>query len=64
MANDDDDDLIVGRKAIANGLGCSEKTVTRLYKAGKLPRVFKLSGETSPLKITVKNLQKLRRGAP
>ncbi len=55
-------DIIIGRKAIANQLGCSEKTVTRLYKAGKLPKVFKLAGETSPLKITVKNLQKLRKG--
>lgn len=55
-------DLVVGRKAIAHELGCSEKTVTRLYNAGRLPKVFKIAGETSPLKITVKDLQKMRQG--
>ena len=54
-------DLVIGRKAIANELGCDERTVTRLYQAGKLPRAFKL-GRTSPLKIAVKDLQKIRQG--
>jgi hypothetical protein len=52
--------VIIGRKAIAHELGCSTKTVTRLYRAGQLPKVFKIAGSTSPLKITVKDLQKLR----
>lgn len=56
-------DLLVGRKAIANALGCSEKTVTRLRRANKLPGAFKL-GKTSPLKITERDLQKLRRRRP
>lgn len=54
-------DLVIGRKAIANELGCSERTVTRLYNARKLPKAFKL-GKTSPLKIAAKDLQKLRQG--
>lgn len=54
-------ELVIGRKAIAHEIGCCERTVTRLYRAGKLPKAFKL-GETSPLKISAKDLRKLRQG--
>ena len=48
-------------KQIADRLGCSTKTVSRRYHAGKLPGAFKLS-RTSPIKIVERDLQKYIRG--
>lgn len=47
-------------KQIATELSCSEKTVSRMYAAGRLPGAYKLNGKTSPLMIAAKDLQKLR----
>jgi hypothetical protein len=55
------DALVAGRSAIAAELGCSERTVTRLYAAGKLKKAFKI-GRTSPIKIGRVDLERLKKG--
>lgn len=48
-------------KEIAARIGCCEKTVYRLYGAGKLHGAFKLS-RTSPIRISERDLSKFLRG--
>lgn len=43
--------LLVGAAAIAERAGCSERTIRRDYKAGRLPGAFKTGGRTSPIKL-------------
>lgn len=51
---------ILHTKEIAAELGCSKKTVSRRYHAGKLGGAFKL-GRTSPIKISERDLQRLKK---
>jgi predicted DNA-binding transcriptional regulator AlpA len=51
-------DRVLHTKQIAAKLGCSSKTVLRLYKAGSLPGAFKVAGRGSPLKMSEADLQK------
>lgn len=56
------DDLVISRKRLAGMLGCSEKTISRRFGRGDLPGCFKIGGRTSPLKMTRKSLDRVRRG--
>lgn len=58
------DSIIISRKRLAARLGCSEKTVSRMFHRGDLPGCFKVGGRTAPLRITAKNFDRLlnRRG--
>lgn len=47
-------------KQIAAELGCSEKTIRRMFKAGELPGAFKLRGRSSPIKVPAESILKLR----
>lgn len=55
-------DIIVSRKRIAEQLGCSVKTVSRMFAAGRLPAAWKIGGRPAPIKITKKALEKAKRG--
>lgn len=54
-----DDALIISRKRLANRMGCSEKTVSRMFGRGDLPGCIKLGGRTAPLRMTEKSMDKL-----
>ena len=49
-----------GSKAIAKALGCSDRTVRRMAKDGRLP-AFKTGAGTSPLRVERKALAQMRR---
>lgn len=55
-------DRLLCAKEIAARLGCSERTVSRMYSSGKLPKAVKLNGKTSPIKIRERDLKKVLRG--
>lgn len=46
-------------KQIAERLGCSTKTVSRCYHAGKLPGAIKM-GVRSPIRISEAGLRKIK----
>ena len=52
---------IVGASAIARRLGCSSRTVLRYYGSGRLP-AQKLGGPTSPLRISLKEIEAFKAG--
>jgi hypothetical protein len=57
--------FLVGATGIARALGCSAKTVTRVFHAGQLTGAFKLPGRgrNTPIRISRHDLAKLRNGA-
>ncbi|AQZ50542.1 helix-turn-helix domain-containing protein [Martelella mediterranea] len=50
----------LGVNEIAAELGCSERTVRRLYKNGTLP-AYKAGGRTSPIRMDRKALAQLKK---
>lgn len=50
---------ILVTKEIADRLKCSDKTVSRMFKNGKLNGAFKLGRNTSSIRITEDNLSKV-----
>lgn len=52
-------DIIISRKRIAEMLGCSVKTVSRMNARGDLPGCIKIGGRSAPLRMTAKNFDKL-----
>ncbi|GAA5664526.1 hypothetical protein Brsp07_03018 [Brucella sp. NBRC 14130] len=50
---------ILVTKEIASRLGCSERTVKRMFQAGKLPGAFKLGERGSPVKMSEGHLHRL-----
>lgn len=52
-------------KEVAFRMGCTEETVRRWYREGKLPGAVKIGGPTSPIIISERRLRlimKKRRG--
>lgn len=52
-------DILVGIKQIAARLGVSTRTVQRWHERGKLPGAYKPGGQTSPLRIDARKLDRL-----
>ncbi len=52
---------IMTRKQIAHELDVSEKTVSRLFKQGRLPGAYKLGGETSAIRMKRADLSRVGR---
>lgn len=53
-------DRILYTKEIAAGLGCSPETVRRKFREGKLGKAFKLGGPSSPIRISSRDLSRLK----
>ncbi|WP_181409927.1 helix-turn-helix domain-containing protein [Martelella alba] len=52
-------DRPLGVGEIAHELGCSEKTVRRLYAKGMI-EAYKIGGRTSPIRMERKALERLK----
>lgn len=55
------DDKILVTKQISGMLSCSDQTVRRLFRQGKLPGAFKMGGQGSPIKMPASALDALRK---
>lgn len=51
-------DRVLVTKEIAARLGCSERTVGRLFRSGGLPGAFKVGKQGSPVKISEADLRR------